>query len=155
MASIGKFVRKLRSDAQVAALIVTRENPASIFHARRTAVAAVVSLLIPRLFRLPEAYWSSISTLVIMQPTLGASLPISAPRFAGTAFGAVVARLIGSRFPCNALAFRCICVSDRPGLCRLQHAARRVPVRQHHFVARNAHSTPSLSMEHRNAPVYW
>jgi hypothetical protein len=60
MASIGKFVRKLRSDAQLAALIVTRENPSSIFHAIRTAVAAVVSLLIARLFRLPEAYWSSI-----------------------------------------------------------------------------------------------
>jgi hypothetical protein len=36
MASIGKFIRELRSDAQVAALIVTRENPASIFHAIRT-----------------------------------------------------------------------------------------------------------------------
>ena len=86
-------------------LIVTRENPSSIFHASRTAVAAVVSLLIARLFRLPEAYWSPISTLVIMQSTLGASLPISPQRFAGTALGAFVGGLIGSYFPGNALAF--------------------------------------------------
>jgi hypothetical protein len=105
MASIGNLVRQLRTQAHVAALIFTRENPASIFHARRTAVAAVVSLLIARLFRLPEAYWSPISTLVIMQSTLGASLPISAQRFAGTALGAVVGGLIGSYFPGNALAF--------------------------------------------------
>ena len=105
MASIGNLVRQLRRQAHVAALIFTRENPASIFHAKRTAVAAVVSLLIARLFRLPEAYWSPISTLVIMQSTLGASLPISAQRFAGTALGAVVGGLIGSYFPGNALAF--------------------------------------------------
>jgi uncharacterized membrane protein YccC len=90
-------------------LIVTRENPSSIVHASRTAVAAVVSLLVAHLFRLPEAYWSPISTLVIMQSTLGASLPVSAQRFAGTAFGAIVGGLIGSYFPGNVLAFG-VCV---------------------------------------------
>jgi len=91
--------------ARAATLITTRENPASILHALRTAVAGVVSLLIARLLRLPEAYWAPISTLVIMQSTLGASLPISAQRFAGTALGAVVGGLMGSYFPGNALAF--------------------------------------------------
>ena len=106
MTSVGKIATKTRTNAAHAArLIVTRENPSSIVHAIRTAVAAVASLLIARLFRLPEAYWSSISTLVIMQSTVGASLPISAQRFAGTAFGAVVGGFIGSHFPCNALAF--------------------------------------------------
>jgi uncharacterized membrane protein YccC len=109
MASIGNLLRKLRTLTHVAALIVTRENPSSIVHASRTAVAAVVSLLVAHLFRLPEAYWSPISTLVIMQSTLGASLPVSAQRFAGTAFGAIVGGLIGSYFPGNVLAFG-VCV---------------------------------------------
>lgn len=62
-------------------------------------------LLIARLFRLPEAYWAPISTLVIMQSTWGVSVPLSAQRFAGTALGAVVGGLMGSYFPGNALAF--------------------------------------------------
>ncbi len=109
MASIGNLLRKLRTHTHIPASIVTRENPSSIVHASRTAVAAVVSLLVARLFRLPEAYWSPISTLVIMQSTLGASLPVSAQRFAGTAFGAIVGGLIGSYFPGNVLAFG-VCV---------------------------------------------
>jgi uncharacterized membrane protein YgaE (UPF0421/DUF939 family) len=49
-----------------------------------------VSYLIASLFRLPDPYWAAISTLVVMQSTLGAALPISAQRFAGTAIGAAV-----------------------------------------------------------------
>lgn len=59
----------------------------------RTATAAAVSLVVARLFRLPETYWAAISTLVVMQSTLGAALPISAQRFAGTALGAAAGAL--------------------------------------------------------------
>lgn len=77
----GQFVR----------LIVARENPPSLVHAARTAVAAIVSYLVARQCELPEAYWAPRSTLIVMQSTLGATLPISVQRFAGTAIGAVVA----------------------------------------------------------------
>jgi uncharacterized membrane protein YccC len=60
---------------------------------------------VARLFRLPEAYWAAISTLIVMQSTLGAALPISAQRFAGTAVGAAVGALVGSYFPGNILVF--------------------------------------------------
>src|SRR5271165_2530871 len=86
-------------------LIIAKENPATLTHSARTAVAAVVSLLVARLFRLPEAYWASITTLIVMQSTLGAALPISAQRFAGTAVGAAVAAVLGTHFPGNAFAF--------------------------------------------------
>ena len=36
-------------------------------HAARTTVAAMSSLLIARLFRLPEAYWAAIATMIVMQ----------------------------------------------------------------------------------------
>lgn len=64
--------------------------PPSLVLAARTAVAAVVSYLIVRLFRLPEAYWAPISTVIGMGSTLGAALPVSVQHFAGTAIGAAV-----------------------------------------------------------------
>jgi len=74
-------------------------------HSARTAVAAVASLLVARLFRLPEAYWAPITTLVITQSSLGAALAVSRQRFVGTALGAVVGALVASYFGRHALVF--------------------------------------------------
>ena len=52
---------------QLRELIIAKENPSSVTHSARTGVAAVVSLLIARLFRIPEAYWAAITTLIVMQ----------------------------------------------------------------------------------------
>ena len=76
-----------------------------VVHSARTAVAAVVSLLVARLFRLPEAYWAPITTLVITQSSLGAALAVSRQRFVGTALGAVVGALVASYFGRHALVF--------------------------------------------------
>ncbi len=65
-------------------------------NAVRTAVAAVASLLIARLFRLPEAYWAAIATMIVMQSTLGAAWTISKERLAGTALGASAGALLGT-----------------------------------------------------------
>jgi uncharacterized membrane protein YccC len=86
-------------------LIIARDNPSSFKHAARTAVAAGVSLLAARLFGLPGVYWAAISTLVVMQSTFGAALPISVARFAGTAVGAAAGALLGTYFPGNFLVF--------------------------------------------------
>ena len=85
--------------------IRSEENPSTIEHSTRTAVAAVLSLLVARLLRMPEAYWAPIATLVVMQSTLGAALPISAQRFAGTALGAWVGGLVANRYQGNTFAF--------------------------------------------------
>jgi uncharacterized membrane protein YgaE (UPF0421/DUF939 family) len=68
-------------------------------------VAAVVSLLVARLFKLPEAYWAPITTLVITQSSLGAALTVSRQRFVGTALGAVVGAIVASRFGPSVLVF--------------------------------------------------
>jgi uncharacterized membrane protein YccC len=86
-------------------VMIARENPSTLKHSARTAVAGAISLLVARLFRLPEAYWAAITTLIVMQSTLGAALPISVQRFAGTAVGAAAGALAGTYFPGNALAF--------------------------------------------------
>jgi uncharacterized membrane protein YgaE (UPF0421/DUF939 family) len=76
-----------------------------VAHSVRTAVAAVASLLIARLFRLPEAYWAPITTLVITQSSLGAALTVSRQRFVGTAIGAVVGAAVASHFGSHVLVF--------------------------------------------------
>jgi len=78
---------------------------AALVHSIRTAVAAVVSLLLARLFKLPEAYWAAISTLVVMQSTLGAALTVSEQRFAGTTLGAALGGLVASYFGSSVVAF--------------------------------------------------
>lgn len=112
---------------QLRGLITAKRNPPTLQQAVWTALAGVASLLIARLFRLPEAYWSAISTLIVMQSTLGAALPISAQRFAGTALGAGVGAVLGVYFPGNAvwfgagvLAIGLFCVATR-----LERAAYR------------------------------
>jgi uncharacterized membrane protein YccC len=76
-----------------------------LVHSARTAVAAVVSVLAARLFRLPETYWAAITTLVITQSSLGAALAVSWQRFVGTALGAVVGAIVASQFGPHVLVF--------------------------------------------------
>jgi uncharacterized membrane protein YgaE (UPF0421/DUF939 family) len=64
----------------------------------RTALAAVGSFLIARLFHMPEAYWASISTIIVIQSTLGAALTISWQRFCGTVLGAGAGALLSVYF---------------------------------------------------------
>jgi uncharacterized membrane protein YgaE (UPF0421/DUF939 family) len=62
---------------------LTRE---ALLHSLRTAVAAVLSLMLARALKLPEFYWAPISTVVIL---LSPSDPFTLAwqRFAGTALG--------------------------------------------------------------------
>jgi uncharacterized membrane protein YgaE (UPF0421/DUF939 family) len=71
---------------------LTRE---ALLHLLRTAIAAVVSVLLARALRLPEFYWAPISTIVIL---LSVSDPraLAWQRFAGTAVGAVLGALIAT-----------------------------------------------------------
>src|SRR5713101_4786906 len=74
-------------------------------HSARTAAAVLASLLIARLFRLPEAYWAPITTIVITQSSLGAALEVSWQRFVGTMVGAVLGAIVASYFGPRALVF--------------------------------------------------
>ncbi len=76
-----------------------------MMHSARTALAAVVSVLVARLFRLPEAYWAPITTLVITQSSLGAALAVSRQRFLGTALGGAVGVIVANHFGRHVLVF--------------------------------------------------
>jgi uncharacterized membrane protein YccC len=74
-------------------------------HSARTAIAAGASLVCGRLLRLPEAYWAPITTIVVMQSTLGASLDVSKKRFLGTALGAAAGGLLATYFAPRVVTF--------------------------------------------------
>jgi uncharacterized membrane protein YccC len=82
--------------ADVKKLKWLRVDQKEFVNAIRTAIAAVASLLLARLFRLPEAYWAAIATLIVMQSTLGAAWTISKERLAGTALGATAGALLAT-----------------------------------------------------------
>ncbi len=77
----------------------------SVEHAARTTVAATVSLLAARAMGLKEAYWAPITTLVVVQSTLGAARTISVQRLIGTALGAALGALSATYFGSNLAAF--------------------------------------------------
>lgn len=76
----------------------------TILDAARTTVAAVASLLLARLLKLPEFYWAPISAIVIIQSTIDPRT-LAWQRFAGTAVGAVLGALIMTFFPSSALVY--------------------------------------------------
>ena len=82
-----------------------RFNREWLAHSIRTTIAASVSLYIARLVRLPEAYWATITTLVVMQSTLGAALTPSRQRFVGTALGAAAGALAATYFGASTIVF--------------------------------------------------
>jgi uncharacterized membrane protein YgaE (UPF0421/DUF939 family) len=71
----------------------------------RTAVAGTASLLAARAFALPETYWAAITTIVIMQSTLAATLTTSGERLVGSALGAAVGAALATRFGSNVYVF--------------------------------------------------
>jgi uncharacterized membrane protein YccC len=60
-----------------------------VIHSLRTAIATVVALALARLLSMPEAFWAPISTIIVMQSTLGASWTVSKQRLIGTLMGAL------------------------------------------------------------------
>jgi uncharacterized membrane protein YgaE (UPF0421/DUF939 family) len=81
------------------------ENLPSVRHSARTAVAATVSFAVARLFRMPEAYWAAIATIVVMESTWRATLASSVQRVAATAIGAAAGALMATYFGESVLAF--------------------------------------------------
>ncbi len=76
----------------------------TLLDAARTTVAAVVSMLLARLLKLPEFYWAPISAIVIIQSTIDPRT-LAWQRFAGTALGAVLGALIATFFSSSALVY--------------------------------------------------
>ncbi len=103
---------------------ISSERRLVLVHSARTAVAAVVSLLIAQLCRLHEPFWAPITTLVITQSSLGAALEVSRQRLVGTAIGAVVGAIAAANFeatsnPAVRVLVLAVCVFVLGVICEL------------------------------------
>jgi len=76
----------------------------ALLHSLRTAVAAILSLMLAHALKLAEFYWAPISTIVILLSPSD-PLALSWQRFAGTALGAVVGAVIATYFPMNWMVY--------------------------------------------------
>ena len=90
---------------QLVAATPIRLDRDGVEHAARTATGAILSLLVARLFSLPESYWAAVTTIMVLQSTLGAALSVSALRFIGTAMGAAAAALVATLFGVDVVVF--------------------------------------------------
>ncbi|MGA7235926.1 MAG: FUSC family protein [Bryobacteraceae bacterium] len=91
--------------AGAATQFAARFNREWLAHTIRTTFAAVMSLYIARLAGLPEAYWATITTLIVMQSTLGAALTPSRQRFVGIALGAAAGALTATYFGASTIVY--------------------------------------------------
>lgn len=88
----------------VSAGLLSGVNRDSVLDSVRTAVAAVVALLLARLLKMPESYWAPISTIVIIQSTIP-PLTLGWQRFVGTALGAVLGAALATYFSPSVLVY--------------------------------------------------
>ena len=102
---------------------IAAEEKCTSLHIARTTVAAVVSLVVARVLRMPEPYWATITTIVVMQSTLGPAWTASRQRFAGTALGSVAGGLMASYFGSNLLAFA-VAIAATGFICLALHLDR-------------------------------
>jgi uncharacterized membrane protein YccC len=127
-----------------------------VVHSARTGVATLASLVVARLFRLPEAYWAPITTIVITQSSLGAAWQVSWQRFVGTLVGAVLGGIVASYFEPTALVFG-VCVFVLGLLCaavRTDRSAYRFGGVTLAIVLLLPHvSSPWITAFHRSAEV--
>jgi uncharacterized membrane protein YccC len=95
----------LNRESRYETLGLEKKNLPSIGHASRTAVAATASVLIARMVGMPEAYWAAITTLVIMQSSLGATPKLSVERIVASALGASLGAIVSTYFGQNLVLF--------------------------------------------------
>jgi uncharacterized membrane protein YgaE (UPF0421/DUF939 family) len=88
----------------VSAGLLSGVNRDSVLDSVRTAVAAVVALLLARLLKMPESYWAPISTIVIIQSTIP-PMTLGWQRFVGTALGAVLGAALATYFSPSVLVY--------------------------------------------------
>src|SRR5712692_2886269 len=90
---------------QLVTAIPIRLDRDGVEHAARTATGAILSMLVARLFSLPDSYWAAVTTIMVLQSSLGAALSVSALRFIGTVMGAAAGALVAALFGPNVVAF--------------------------------------------------
>ncbi len=134
-------------------ITVVAEERTSILHIARTTIAALASQLIAQALHMPEPYWATVTTIVIMQSSLGAAWMVSWKRLEGTVLGAAVGGALASHFGGNLTAFRGRYGGKRTGLHGLRSRSHVLSLRGHHAGDYYAGDKSAVGLDHRGAPV--
>jgi len=105
---------------RLAELLLDPKSSPPALEVVRTTAAAVGSLLLAELLRLPNPYWATISCLIVVLSSAGSELAVSVQRCIGTGIGAALAAAVdhylGSgplSFGVTVLAFGMVCCAGR------------------------------------------
>jgi uncharacterized membrane protein YgaE (UPF0421/DUF939 family) len=71
---------------------------ASLKHAVKTGLAAVLAYYLARFLRLPESYWAAISAIIVMYSDVSSTVKASGYRLIGTAIGVMVGAAFAALF---------------------------------------------------------
>ena len=102
--NISYYYNRIKKDAVKLKQTFSWKNKESIF-ALKAAIASVLSMLIAYSLDLNEGYWASISSLIIMLPSAGATAKKALYRFLGTCLGALLAIFLSGLFSQNHIAY--------------------------------------------------
>jgi uncharacterized membrane protein YccC len=81
---------KLRMDKSLAPGLLTWERQRLLIHAAKTALAAGLCWWVAARFGLHDGYWGSISAIIVLQSSMGATVSASRERLLGTVIGTVL-----------------------------------------------------------------
>ena len=81
---------KLRMDKSLAPGLLSWERQRLVIHAAKTALAAGLCWGLAMRFGLHDGYWGSISAIIVLQSSMGATVSASRDRVLGTVIGAVL-----------------------------------------------------------------
>src|SRR3954468_3679729 len=73
----------------------------SALHVGRTTLAVVISVIVARACGLPQPFWAVVTTILVMQSSLGTAWEISLQRVVGTIIGGVVGAALVTWLPRN------------------------------------------------------
>jgi uncharacterized membrane protein YccC len=102
--SFSYYYNRIKTDAVILKRNYSWNNRESSF-AIKAAVACILSMLIAYSLDLHQGYWASISSLIIMLPSAGATAKKALYRFFGTCFGALIAVFLSGLFCQNHIAY--------------------------------------------------
>lgn len=85
-----QLASKLRVDKRADSGLLSWERRRFLIHVTKTAIAATLAWWIARLVGMPDGYWGSISSVIVLQSNVGSTVTASRNRFLGTVIGALV-----------------------------------------------------------------
>jgi uncharacterized membrane protein YgaE (UPF0421/DUF939 family) len=83
----------------------TREYIDHLKQAAKTGIAAIASLYLARLLKMPESYWAAISAIIVMYSDVGKTVSASWYRLIGTAIGVSIGGVFAAVFGPRIWAF--------------------------------------------------